>query len=65
MIKDHIWTDESFDRSFAENSLGNWLWTLMLLKSTSICMDRDSGRAIVIGSDTADSHDEMNSYVGQ
>lgn len=54
-------TDDGFDMSFAANYLGHWLLTVLLLRS----MDRECGRVVVIGSDTADPHNKLNGYVGQ
>lgn len=58
---DQTWTDDGFDMSFAASYMGHWMLTLMLLKS----LDQDCGRVVVIGSDTADPHDKLNSYIGQ
>lgn len=43
------WTDDSgLDITFASNYLGHWLLTLSLLES----MDKQSGRIVIIGSQT-------------
>ena len=41
-----IWTDDGLDVTFTANYLGHWLLTLLLLQS----LDKDSGRIIVVGS---------------
>ncbi|KAI1502246.1 NAD(P)-binding protein [Biscogniauxia marginata] len=43
-----VWTEDGFDMAFSANYLGHWLLTLLLLKS----MNKDSGRIVVVGSQT-------------
>lgn len=50
------WTDDGFDSTFASNYLGHWLLTLLLLQS----MDRETGRIVVIGSESHDPHNSKN-----
>lgn len=40
------WTKDGFDTTFSVNYLGQWLLTLLLLKS----IDRDAGRIVIVGS---------------
>jgi NAD(P)-dependent dehydrogenase (short-subunit alcohol dehydrogenase family) len=40
------WMDDGLDKTFSANYLGHWLLTLLLLKS----MDKDSGRIVLLGS---------------
>lgn len=40
------WTEDGLDTSFGANYLGHWLLTLLLLDS----MDKESGRIVLIGS---------------
>lgn len=42
------WTKDGFDMTFASNYLGHWLLCLLLLES----LDRDSGRIVVVGSES-------------
>ncbi|KAI1660721.1 putative short-chain dehydrogenase [Daldinia decipiens] len=51
-----IWTEDGFDVTFIANYLGHWLLTLLLLKS----MNKDSGRIVVIGSQSHDPYDKRN-----
>ncbi|KAJ4291702.1 hypothetical protein N0V90_009597 [Kalmusia sp. IMI 367209] len=44
------WTDDGLDTTFAANYLGHWLLTLLLLES----MDRESGRIVLVGSQSHD-----------
>ncbi|KAG8162705.1 hypothetical protein KVR01_007183 [Diaporthe batatas] len=50
------WTDDGFDTVFASNYLGHWLLTLLLLGS----MDMESGRIVVLGSQSHDTKDTRN-----
>lgn len=42
------WTEDGLDKIFSANYLGHWLLTLLLLQS----MDKDSGRIVVVGSES-------------
>lgn len=42
------WTKDGFDMTFASKYLGHWLLCLLLLES----LDRDSGRTVVVGSES-------------
>ncbi|KAI0543225.1 putative short-chain dehydrogenase [Xylaria digitata] len=54
------WTKDGLDTTFAANSLGHWLLTLLLLKS----IDKKSGRILVIGSQGHDPQDPRNAAGG-
>ncbi|KAI1278922.1 putative short-chain dehydrogenase [Xylaria sp. FL0933] len=54
------WTSDGFDKTFSANYLGHWLLTLLLLKS----MDKESGRIVIIGSQSHDPHDKRNESGG-
>ncbi|KAI0885805.1 putative short-chain dehydrogenase [Annulohypoxylon maeteangense] len=51
-----MWTDDGFDMTFSANYLGHWLLTLLLLKS----MNKDTGRIVVVGSQSHDPYDKRN-----
>ncbi|KAK7921457.1 hypothetical protein PG985_009479 [Apiospora marii] len=51
------WTEDGLDKVFCANYLGHWLLTLLLLQS----MDKDSGRIVIIGSESHDPLDKRNS----
>ncbi|XXG95639.1 hypothetical protein Hte_001907 [Hypoxylon texense] len=55
-----VWTDDGLDMTFSANYLGHWLFTLLLLKS----MNKDSGRIVVIGSQSHDPFDKRNQGIG-
>ncbi|KAI1390089.1 putative short-chain dehydrogenase [Hypoxylon trugodes] len=55
-----IWTEDGFDVTFRANYLGHWLLTLLLLKS----MNKESGRIVVIGSQSHDPYDKRNESTG-
>ncbi|KAI0386308.1 putative short-chain dehydrogenase [Hypomontagnella monticulosa] len=50
------WTDDGLDMTFSANYLGHWLLTLLLLQS----MDKESGRIIIVGSQSHDPYDKRN-----
>ncbi|KAK8124369.1 uncharacterized protein PG998_000128 [Apiospora kogelbergensis] len=50
-------TEDGLDKVFSANYLGHWLLTLLLLQS----MDKDSGRVIILGSESHDPLDSRNS----
>ncbi|KAI0479231.1 putative short-chain dehydrogenase [Xylariaceae sp. FL0804] len=50
------WTEDGLDTTFAANYLGHWLLTLLLLKS----VDKESGRIVVVGSQSHDPDDPRN-----
>jgi len=50
------WTDDGLDQTFMANYLGHWLLTMLLLKS----MDKDSGRIVLLGSQSHDPYDKRN-----
>ncbi|KAI2464612.1 putative short-chain dehydrogenase [Annulohypoxylon bovei var. microspora] len=51
-----MWTDDGFDMTFSANYLGHWLLTLLLLKS----MNKDTGRIVIVGSQSHDPYDKRN-----
>ncbi|OTA57643.1 putative short-chain dehydrogenase [Hypoxylon sp. EC38] len=56
-----IWTDsDGLDMTFGANYLGHWLLTLLLLKS----MNKDSGRIVIVGSQSHDPYDKRNEGTG-
>ncbi|KAI8958100.1 putative short-chain dehydrogenase [Daldinia sp. FL1419] len=55
-----LWTDDGFDVTFSANYLGHWLLTMLLLGS----MNKDSGRIVVIGSQSHDPYDKRNRFTG-
>ncbi|KAI0852724.1 putative short-chain dehydrogenase [Daldinia vernicosa] len=55
-----IWTEDGFDVTFSANYLGHWLLTLLLLKS----INKDSGRIVVVGSQSHDPYDKRNDGTG-
>ncbi|KAK8001568.1 short-chain dehydrogenase [Apiospora marii] len=56
-----LWTDEGFDVAFVSNYLGHWLLSMLLLES----MDREVGRAIILGSSSYDVEHPSHSFDGQ
>ncbi|KAI1308547.1 putative short-chain dehydrogenase [Xylaria venustula] len=50
------WTEDGLDTTFAANYLGQWLLTLLLLKS----IDKEAGRIVIIGSQGHDPEDPRN-----
>ncbi|KAK8009324.1 hypothetical protein PG991_011875 [Apiospora marii] len=51
------WTKDGLDKVFSANYLGHWLLTLLLLQS----IDKESGRIVIIGSESHDPLDKRNS----
>ncbi|KAI0903182.1 putative short-chain dehydrogenase [Ustulina deusta] len=51
-----VWTRDGLDMTFSTNYLGHWLLALLLLKS----MNKESGRIVVIGSQSHDPYDKRN-----
>ncbi|CAJ2511165.1 Uu.00g067900.m01.CDS01 [Anthostomella pinea] len=51
-----VWTEDGFDVTFSANYLGQFLLTLLLLKS----MNKDSGRIVLVGSEVHDPYDKRN-----
>ncbi|KAI0110764.1 putative short-chain dehydrogenase [Nemania sp. FL0031] len=54
------WTSDGFDKTFSANYLGHWLLTLLLVKS----VDKESGRIVIIGSQSHDPFDKRNDSGG-
>ncbi|KAF2730930.1 putative short-chain dehydrogenase [Polyplosphaeria fusca] len=54
------WTADGYDTTFSANYLGQWLLSLLLLKS----MDKDKGRIIILGSQSHDPYDPRNTATG-
>ncbi|KAI0007840.1 putative short-chain dehydrogenase [Xylariaceae sp. FL0662B] len=53
---EQYWTADGLDMTLSANYLGHWVLTLLLLKS----MNKDSGRIVVVGSQSYDPYDERN-----
>ncbi|KFA68495.1 hypothetical protein S40285_05403 [Stachybotrys chlorohalonatus IBT 40285] len=54
------WTAQGLDTTFASNYLGQWLLTVLLLKS----LDKQAGRIVVLGSQAHDPKDPRNDMTG-